>query len=98
MRGVGGLIVLALARLSSSDSACSSGGDETNLATSAGATLNGGRLADMLVVTTTVGMFNGVHGHTTHLRPAVALCLVFEVSTTSLQHGLVDSATASNNA
>jgi hypothetical protein len=98
MRGVGGLIVLALARLSSSDSARSPGGDETDLATSAGATLDGGRLADMLVVTTTVGMFNGVHGHTTHLRPAVALCLVLKVRATRLQHGLVDSATASNNA
>ena len=50
------------------------------------------------MVTTTVGMLNGVHGHTTHLRPAVALDLVFVVSATGLQHGLVDTSATGNDA
>jgi len=52
----------------------------------------------MLVVTTTVGMLDGVHGHTTHLRPAVTLDLVLVVSTTGLQHGLVDTSTSGDDA
>merc|ERR1719348_134818 len=43
-------------------------------------------------------MLHRVHGHTTDLGPAVALGLVLVVGTASLQHGLVDSASASNNA
>merc|ERR1739840_44487 len=45
------------------------------------------------MVTTTVGMLHGVHGNTTNLGPAVPL--VFVVSTTSLQDGLVDTSTTS---
>merc|ERR1712173_528839 len=45
-----------------------------------------------------MGMLNGVHGHTTDFRPAVPLCLVFVVSTSSLQHRLVDTASTSNDA
>ena len=51
----------------------------------------------MLVVTTTVGMVHGVHGHTTHTRPAVALGLVLVVGAAGLQEGLVDAATTSHN-
>ena len=32
----------------------------------------------MLVITTTVGVLHGVHGHTTHVGPAVTLDLVPE--------------------
>ncbi len=32
-------------------------------------------LADVLMVATTEGMLHGVHGHTTHARPLVALRL-----------------------
>ena len=52
----------------------------------------------MLVVTTTVGMLDGVHGHTTHLGPAVPLHLVFVVGTAGLQDGLVDTATSGHDA
>jgi len=52
----------------------------------------------MLVVTTTVGMLHGVHGHTTHLRPAVALHLVLVVGTTGLQDGLVDTTATGDDA
>merc|ERR1719511_17741 len=50
------------------------------------------------MVTTTVGMLNGVHSHTTHLRPAVTLDLVHVVGTTGLQHGLVDTSTTGDDA
>ena len=52
----------------------------------------------MLVVTTTVGMLDGVHGHTTHLGPAVPLHLVFVVGTAGLQDGLVDTSTSGHDA
>jgi hypothetical protein len=48
-------------------------GDETGLLTLDGVPRNGRRLTDMLVVTTTVGMVDGVHGNTTSTGPAVAL-------------------------
>jgi len=51
----------------------------------------------MLVVTTTVGMVDGVHGNTTGLGPAVALDSELVLGTRSLQEGLVGSATTSNN-
>lgn len=55
-------------------------------------------MTDMLMVTTTVGMLDGVHGHTTHLRPRVALHLVLVIGTARLQDRLVDTATAGNDA
>ena len=56
-----------------------------------------GSVTNMLMVTTTVGMLHRVHSHTTHFRPAVPLGLVLVVGTTSLQHGLVNTATTSDN-
>ena len=56
--------------LASPDPTSPPGGDEPDLLTRAGAPLDGGGLADMLVVTTSVGMFHGVHRHTTHLEEA----------------------------
>jgi hypothetical protein len=49
------------------------------------------------MVTTSVGMLNGVHGNTSNLGPAVPLHLVFVVGTTSLQDGLVDTASTGND-
>merc|ERR1711907_154592 len=43
-------------------------------------------------------MLHGVHGNTTSAGPAVALRLILVVRTTSLEQGLVDTATASNDA
>uniref|UniRef100_T1E302 Putative secreted protein n=1 Tax=Psorophora albipes TaxID=869069 RepID=T1E302_9DIPT len=42
-------------------------------------------------------MFNGVHGNTTHLRPAVTLGLVLVVRTASLQDRLVDTTATSDD-
>lgn len=54
-------------------------------------------MTNMLVITTTMGMLYRVHGYTSSLRPAVALGLVFVVSTASLQQGLLDTSSTSNN-
>ena len=52
----------------------------------------------MLVVTTTVGMLDRVHGHTTDLGPAVPLDLVLVVRAAGLQDGLVDTTAAGDDA
>ena len=61
-------LVLVHVLLSSPDSSGPPGGDETDLLTGGGPSLDGGRLTNMLVVTSSVGMLNGVHCHTTHLK------------------------------
>jgi hypothetical protein len=45
----------------------------------------------MLLVTTTVGMVDGVHSNTTDTGPSVSLGLVLPEGSTSLQEGLVGS-------
>merc|ERR1711962_367473 len=50
------------------------------------------------MVTTTVRMLDGIHGHTTNLRPRVPLSLVFEVSSAGLQQRLVDSSSTGDDA
>jgi hypothetical protein len=47
--------------------------NETSLLTLCCFPRDGGCFTDMLVVTTSVGMVDGVHGNTTSLGPAVAL-------------------------
>jgi len=49
------------------------------------------------MVSSSEGMFDGVHSNTSNLRPAVTLNLVFVVGATSLQERLVDTSTSSNN-
>jgi len=51
----------------------------------------------MLMVSSSEGMFDGVHSNTSNLRPAVTLNLVFVVGATSLQERLVDTSTSSYN-
>merc|ERR1719205_234 len=85
-------LILLLVLLSTTDPSGPAGGDETDLATRRRSTHDSGGLADMLMVTTTVGMLDGVHGHTTDLGPAVPLDLVLVVGAAGLQDGLVDTA------
>lgn len=92
------LIVLLGVGLATTDPARPPGGNETNLATGRGSTFYGRSLSNVLVVTTTVWMLNGVHGHTTHLRPAVPLYLVLVVGTACLKDRLIDTATPCYNA
>ena len=52
----------------------------------------------MLMITTTMGMLHWVHGNTTDTRPAVALCLVLVIGTTSLHDWLVHTTTTGDDA
>lgn len=70
------------------------GGDETNLLTGRSVTADRGRVTNVLMVSTSVGMLHGVHSHTTNLGPGVTLSLVLVVSDTSLQQRLLGTATA----
>jgi len=92
------LLVLSSRGLGAAETTSAAGSNETDLATSRGVSAHSGGVANMLMVTTTMGMLDGVHGHTTDLRPAVTLHLVLVVRTTSLQHGLVDTTTTGHNA
>merc|ERR1719427_1378205 len=67
------------------------GSNETDLTTGGSVTAYGGWETDMLMITTTVGMFNGVHTNTTNLRPAISLHLVLVVRSTRLQQRFVDT-------
>ena len=62
------ILVSASNDLSSSDPSGSPGSDETDLLTSAGSPPDGGGLADVLMVTSSVGMLHGVHSNTTNLN------------------------------
>jgi len=79
------------------DKTGSPGGDETGFLTGGGVSGDGGSLSDMLVVTTSVGVVDGVHSNTTSLRPVVPLTLSPEVGSSSLQQRLIDPSTSSNN-
>ena len=56
------LVLLLLDGLCSTQSACTTGSDETDLATSWGVSPDGGGLANMLVVTTSEWMLNRLQG------------------------------------
>ncbi len=64
---------LILGLLGTAEQTCPPGGNETSLLTSDGVARDGRGLSDMLVVTTTVRVIDGVHGNTTSPGPAVAL-------------------------
>lgn len=64
-----------------------------------GESANGGRVTDMLLVTTTMGMVDGVHSNTSDSGPgSSSLCLPSVVGVSSLADGLVGSATAGDEA
>jgi len=75
-----------------------SGGDHTDLSTSRSISTGSRGVTNVLMVTTTVRMLNGVHSHTTHVRPAVTLHSVLVVSTASLEHRLIGTSTTGNEA
>src|SRR5690606_18362954 len=67
--------------------------NETNLLTRRGKARHRRSMTNVLMVTTSVRMVNGIHGHTADLWPAVALGLVLVVGTASLQQRLVNTTT-----
>lgn len=95
---MGDPVVLNLLDLDrSAQETCTAGSDETNFLSRNCGACDGGSFPNVLVVTTTVGMVDGVHSNTTSTRPAVALSLVLVVGPASLKQWLVDSATTRNN-
>jgi hypothetical protein len=77
-------LLLVHGGLGSPDSARPSGGDETDLLTGGPTPADCGRLADMLVVTTTVRMLHRVHGHTSHLAQRRDNIRTFTLDSTTL--------------
>jgi len=80
-----------------SDETGSSGGNETDLLTSRLVSSDGRRVTDVLMVTTTVRMLDGVHGNTSNSGPVVSLSLLLEPRVVGLEERLVSSLTASSN-
>merc|ERR1712045_405072 len=80
-----------------SDLTSSSGSNKTDLSTWRNSSWNSRRMTNMLMVTTTVGMFNGVRGNTSDMRPAVSLNSIFVISSASFQHRFVLSSTTSDD-
>jgi hypothetical protein len=74
-----------------------SGSNETNLLTRGGITRDSRGVTNVLMVTTTVGVINRVHGNTTSLWPAVSLESVLVEGATSLEQGLINTTTAGND-
>uniref|UniRef100_A0A8D8XLN0 Uncharacterized protein n=2 Tax=Cacopsylla melanoneura TaxID=428564 RepID=A0A8D8XLN0_9HEMI len=93
-----GLIVFLRFHFASPNSSGTSGSNKTNLFTSGCSSFDRRRFTNVLMVTTSVGMLDGVHGHTSHLGPAVTLGLVLVVGATRLQDGLVDTTAAGDDA
>jgi len=75
-----------------------SGGDETDFLSGARVTGDRRCVTNVLMITTTVRVINGVHGHTASLRPRVPLGPVLMEGPASLEQGLIDPATTSNDA
>jgi hypothetical protein len=88
---------LLLCLLGTTEKTRSAGSDKTGLLTLDGVSGDGRSLTNMLMVTTTVRMVDGVHGNTTSLGPAVTLDSELVLGTRSLEEGLVSSATTSDN-
>jgi len=89
---------LARLLLGTAQTTSAAGSNETNLLAGRGIAANCRGLADVLMATTSVRMIHGVHGHTTDVRPAVALRLVLEERVAGLQDRLVNAAATGNDA
>ena len=83
---------------SSPQASSSAGSDLTTLGTGHSEATDGTGLAHVLLVTSTMGMVNRVHRHTSGDGPLVALSLVLVESTSSLQQRLVRAASAGHDA
>ena len=75
--------------LSSSKSTGSSSGNETDFSTSRGVSSDSGGFTDVLLITSSEGMVDGVHTDSLNSGPAMSLGLIFVILVTSLKNGLV---------
>jgi hypothetical protein len=97
-RSSGSILLLKEELAATSDDTGSLGGDEATLL-SAGSVSSGGRgVTHVLMVTTTMGMLDGVHGDTSDSGPVSLLGVGLVVGGVGLEEGLVSSLTASDNA
>jgi len=76
---------------SSSDQTGSSGGDQTTLLSSWGVSSGGSWVTNVLMVTTTMGMLDWVHGNTSNSWPVSLLGVRFVVGCVGLEEWLVGS-------
>ena len=83
--------------LATSAATTAAGSNKTDLFTSRAVPGNCRGLSNVLVVTTSVGVLDGVHCYTTSLGPRVALDLVLEEGASGLKHGLVGATSTSND-
>jgi len=91
------LLLLNDGLLSTSDDTGSSGRDETTLLSSGSISSHGSGVTNVLMVTSTMGMFNGVHSDTSNSGPVLLLGLGFVVSVDGSQERLIASLSTSNN-
>ena len=91
------ILIRDLVRATSQTTSATSG-NQTDLATRRAEAVLGRRVTNVLVVTTTVRVLDGVHCHTTNLRPRVTLGLVLVPRATGLEHRLVNAAATGNDA
>ena len=75
----------------------SSSGDQTSLLTWASQSINGRSMTNMLMVTTTVWMLDGIHSDTSNLWPILSLIFKFEFGNTSLKQWLIGSTTTGDD-
>jgi hypothetical protein len=88
---------LILGLLSTTKETRAASSNKTSLLTGNSVSADGRGLTNVLVVTTTVRVIDGVHGNTTSLGPAVTLDLVLVVGVTGLEERLVNATTTGNN-
>lgn len=91
------LILILSSLLDSAKTSSTAGSNQTNLTSRGALVRTGGRHTNMLVVSSSVGMLDRVHGHTTHTGPGIALNLVFVVGGTGLEKRLVGTSTSGND-
>ncbi len=88
---------MQLSLVTSSKKTGSSGSNETNLLSRDASSGNSGRLTNVLVVTTSVGMVDWVHSDSSNDWEVLSLGLVSPVLGTSLEDWLLVSSTSSDD-
>ena len=83
---------------SSTDETSSTGSNETALLSAGSVSTHGSGVTNVLMVTTTMRMLDGVHGNTSNSGPVSLLGVGLEVGVVGLQEGLVSSLATSDDA
>lgn len=91
MEETGSFLLLLEKLAASTDGTSSLGGNETTLLSSGGVSSGGRGVTDVLMVTTTVRMLDGVHGNTSHSGPVALLGVGLVVGGVGSEEGLVSS-------